>query len=237
MNELLLSARMALAAVFYPDPEAWDFLWELDEESTCTERDMASSGESLYSDQDEFIRYCGEIDSDMMSSLEARFSKEEWKILTAKGAWQNGPRLPQVLHLLKYLEDQIANQFDLFDLVLIAGCWGIVTSANGLRRRRPQAPNREAPPPVTSHRAAGHKAGSARTEAGDSRGFIWRTTWMSEKELLNAVKAAEKLKITKRTLLRWARENRIESVKVSRKVVLFTAEAIDDFVKSRAKKV
>ncbi|MGO9568460.1 MAG: helix-turn-helix domain-containing protein [Desulfomonilaceae bacterium] len=60
---------------------------------------------------------------------------------------------------------------------------------------------------------------------------------MSEKELLTAAEAAERLKIAKRTLLRWARENKIESVKLSRKVVLFTAEAIDDFVKSREHKV
>ena len=60
---------------------------------------------------------------------------------------------------------------------------------------------------------------------------------MPGKELLKPDEAAARLQITKRTLLRWARENRIESVKLSRKVVLFTAEAIDDFVKSRAKKV
>lgn len=60
---------------------------------------------------------------------------------------------------------------------------------------------------------------------------------MSEKELLTAAEAAERLKITKRTLLRWARETRIESVKLSRKVILFTAEAIDDFVDSREHKV
>ena len=60
---------------------------------------------------------------------------------------------------------------------------------------------------------------------------------MPGKELLKPDEAAARLQITKRTLLRWARENRIESVKLSRKVVLFTAEAIDDFVNSRANKV
>jgi excisionase family DNA binding protein len=60
---------------------------------------------------------------------------------------------------------------------------------------------------------------------------------MGEKELLTAAEAAERLTIAKRTLLRWARENKIESVKLSRKVVLFTAEAIDDFVKGRSSKV
>jgi excisionase family DNA binding protein len=60
---------------------------------------------------------------------------------------------------------------------------------------------------------------------------------MSETELLTADEAAEKLRIEKRTLLKWARENKIESVKLSRKVVLFTADAIDEFVQSRSKKI
>jgi excisionase family DNA binding protein len=60
---------------------------------------------------------------------------------------------------------------------------------------------------------------------------------MSEKELLTADEAAEKLRIAKRTLLRWARENRIESVRVSPKVVLFAPEAIDEFVTSKSKKI
>ncbi|MGB6064768.1 MAG: helix-turn-helix domain-containing protein [Desulfomonilaceae bacterium] len=60
---------------------------------------------------------------------------------------------------------------------------------------------------------------------------------MSEKELLTADEAAERLRIAKRTLLRWVRENRIQSVRLSRKVVLFTNEAIDEFVKSRTKKM
>ena len=50
------------------------------------------------------------------------------------------------------------------------------------------------------------------------------------KELLSADEAASKLKITKRTILRWAREGKIECVRISAKVVLFTAEAIDRFV-------
>jgi excisionase family DNA binding protein len=60
---------------------------------------------------------------------------------------------------------------------------------------------------------------------------------MSEKELLTPEEAAEKLRIAKRTLLRWARENKIQTVRLSRKVVLFTNEAIDAFVTDRAKKI
>jgi excisionase family DNA binding protein len=56
---------------------------------------------------------------------------------------------------------------------------------------------------------------------------------MSEKELLSAAEAAEKLTIAKRTLLRWARSGKIECVRISTKVVLFTTEAIDRFVDAR----
>jgi hypothetical protein len=124
MKELLLSARMALAAVFHPDPERWDFLWELNENTTCLESDMAKSGQFLYPDQDEFIRCWGEMDKEMMTQLGTTFSKGEWKVLTARSAWQNGRRLSQVLDLLRYLEDQIAKQFDLFDSALYSGLLG-----------------------------------------------------------------------------------------------------------------
>jgi excisionase family DNA binding protein len=60
---------------------------------------------------------------------------------------------------------------------------------------------------------------------------------MSEKELLTPDEAAEKLRIAKRTLLRWARENIIQTVRLSRKVVLFSNEAIDAFVTGREKKI
>jgi excisionase family DNA binding protein len=60
---------------------------------------------------------------------------------------------------------------------------------------------------------------------------------LSGKELLTAAEAAEKLRIEKRTLLKWARENKIQSVKLSRKMVLFTVEAVNDFVEDRSKKI
>ena len=56
---------------------------------------------------------------------------------------------------------------------------------------------------------------------------------MSDKELLTADEAAEKLRIAKRTLLRWARERKIESVRVSEKRILFTEEAIEKFIETR----
>lgn len=124
MKDLMLAVRMALAAAFNFDPDAWDLLWELNEESTCAERDIAEHGEAFYTDQDEFIEAWGEMDNDIMEMLGTGFSKGEWKVLSAKTAWQNGQRLPQVLSLLKYLEDQIASQFDLFDSVLHSGLLG-----------------------------------------------------------------------------------------------------------------
>ncbi len=124
MKDLLFSARMVLSAVVHPDPKVWDFLCQLHEDSTCTERDMAKLGETIYSDQDKYIRICGEMDAEMMEKLGTSFSKDEWEVLTAEGAWQNGRRLPQVFQLLKYLEDQIAKQFDLFDSVLYSGVLG-----------------------------------------------------------------------------------------------------------------
>ena len=76
-----------------------------------------------------------------------------------------------------------------------------------------------------------------RTEAGQyPAGTHGGPDECQEKELLTAAEAAERLRIEKRTLLKWARENKIESVKLSRKVVLFTAEAVDDFVEGRSKK-
>jgi excisionase family DNA binding protein len=56
---------------------------------------------------------------------------------------------------------------------------------------------------------------------------------MSEKELLTAAEAAAKLRIAKRTLLRWARENKIESVRVSEKRILFTEDGIERFLQAR----
>jgi hypothetical protein len=124
MKDLLLSARMALAAVFNSDPDAWDFLCEVHDEGSCTERDIATFGAVTYSNQDEFIKSWGEIVPEMADQLGTGFSESEWKTLTTKDAWQNRRRLPQILHLLTYLEDQIAKQFDLFDSVLHSGLLG-----------------------------------------------------------------------------------------------------------------
>ena len=60
-----------------------------------------------------------------------------------------------------------------------------------------------------------------------------RDAAMSAKELLTPDEAALLLKMTKRTILKWAREGKIESVRVSRKIILFAAEAIESSSKRR----
>ena len=124
MNDLMLSVRVAYAAVINRYPKQWDFLWRLAEESTCIERDMAEFAQELYPDQGELIRLCAEADNKKMEELGTAFSKGEWAILTAKRAWQNGRRLPQVFRLLKYLEDQISKQCDLYESVIYSGMLG-----------------------------------------------------------------------------------------------------------------
>ena len=53
---------------------------------------------------------------------------------------------------------------------------------------------------------------------------------MIRKELISADQAAQLLNVTRRTLLRWAREKKIECVRISSKTILFATEAIDEFV-------
>ena len=59
----------------------------------------------------------------------------------------------------------------------------------------------------------------------------------SRKELMTAAEAAEYLSITKRTILKWARAGRIERVKISGKVVLFSAEAVENFLNQQRNEV
>jgi excisionase family DNA binding protein len=60
---------------------------------------------------------------------------------------------------------------------------------------------------------------------------------MSEIELLTVDETAHKLNVTRRTILKWARENKIESIRISRKKILFSIDAIDEFLKSRTNRV
>lgn len=124
LNELMVSVRMALTAVFHPVSEGWDFLWDLHENSPCPEHYMALFGREEYPDQDEFITCWGEMDAELMDQLGSGFSEDEWAVLNAKRAWQNGTRRRQVLELMKYLEDRIAEQFDLFESVVHGGLPG-----------------------------------------------------------------------------------------------------------------
>lgn len=60
---------------------------------------------------------------------------------------------------------------------------------------------------------------------------------MSGKELMTAAEAAAHLNVTKRTILKWARSGKIERVKISNKVVLFSAEAVENFLKQKTNQV
>jgi excisionase family DNA binding protein len=60
---------------------------------------------------------------------------------------------------------------------------------------------------------------------------------MSERDLLTADETATKLSVTRRTILRWARENKIESIRVSNKKILFSRDAVDEFLKNRTNRV
>ncbi len=51
--------------------------------------------------------------------------------------------------------------------------------------------------------------------------------------LFTPEEAAEMFSVDKRTVLKWAREGKLESVKISSKVILFTRESINSFVNRR----
>lgn len=53
------------------------------------------------------------------------------------------------------------------------------------------------------------------------------------KELMSAVEAAQLLKVTKRKILKWARAGKIEREKISGRVVLFAAGAVENFLKEK----
>jgi excisionase family DNA binding protein len=59
----------------------------------------------------------------------------------------------------------------------------------------------------------------------------------NRKELMTAEEVAGLLKVTKRTILKWARAGRIERVKISGRVVLFTAQAVEKFLQQQTNQV
>ncbi len=106
LNRAFLSATMTLDAVLHPDPERWDILWHgyTSKGGRSVESVLAQLLPSVSHILDHFIQLWGEADDDFKKQLETTFHDEEWKILTAKGAWQNGSRLAQIVELLEYLE-------------------------------------------------------------------------------------------------------------------------------------
>ncbi len=59
----------------------------------------------------------------------------------------------------------------------------------------------------------------------------------SGKELLTADEAAAYLNLSKATILKWARKGKIERVKISAKLVLFSADAMGDFLNEKTNRV
>jgi hypothetical protein len=113
MNDLVISARMVLAAVLSQQSEVWDMFWCFAEDESRPERALAMLGQRVISDQDKYIRSYGQIDDEMFEALANGFNERERDALFAVDAWQNGHRLPQILYLTEYLETQMAKKFDL----------------------------------------------------------------------------------------------------------------------------
>ena len=128
---LVVSARIVLTAVFCPEPETWDTQWRFAEDDARPERTLAQLGKRVISDQGEYIRYYGEIDDEMFGKIAQGFSKHERDVLFPEDSWQNGHRLPQILHLTEYLENQMNEKFDLL-MAMVKNCE--VGKKNELRR-------------------------------------------------------------------------------------------------------
>lgn len=124
MQKVLLLGRTALDAVLRSDPQRWDRLCDVDGDNESRDIFLAEQTESLFTDQEAFIRSWGSIDDEMMDQLETTFSEEEWQVLTAKGAWQSKRRLTQITHTLAGIEEAIAKLFDWYESVLYSGLLG-----------------------------------------------------------------------------------------------------------------
>lgn len=118
---LVISARMVLTAVFSPQPEVWDTFWCFAEDQARPERTLAQLGEEVISDQDEYIKFYGQIDDEMFDALAKGFNERERATLFPEHAWQNRDRLSQILHLAAYLEGQMAKKYDLL-MSMVRNC-------------------------------------------------------------------------------------------------------------------
>jgi len=124
MQQVLLLGRTALDAVLRPDPERWDHFCNVGGDIESRDIFLAEQAESLFADQEEFIRSWGVMDEETFDLLGTTFSDEEWELLAAKGAWQSMKRLIQITNVLAGIEDSIAKLFDSFDSVLYSGLLG-----------------------------------------------------------------------------------------------------------------
>ncbi len=113
IHNLVISARMVLTAVFSPQPLAWDTFWLFAEDQSRPERALANLGKDFISDQDEYIKFYGQIDDEMFDAVGKGFNEQERDVLFAEDAWQNGHRLSQILHLAEHLGAQMERNYDL----------------------------------------------------------------------------------------------------------------------------
>lgn len=121
MHDLVISARMVLTGVFSAEPDIWDASWCFAENESCPESTLAQLGRTVISDQDEYIRYYGQVDHEIFEKLETGFSSHEWAVLSAEDAWQNGHRLPQILHLVEHLITQMEGKVE-FLMSMVRTC-------------------------------------------------------------------------------------------------------------------
>jgi len=121
MQDLVISSRMVLTAVFRTEPDAWDTFWCFAEDESCPERTLAQLGREVIFDQDEYIRLYGQVDDEMFSAIASGFNEHERDVLFAEDAWQNGHRLSQILHLTEYLETQMDRKYDLL-MSMVRNC-------------------------------------------------------------------------------------------------------------------
>jgi hypothetical protein len=121
MRDLVISAQMILSAVFCHESEVWDMYWFCAKDESCPERSLATIGKSVIPGLDEYIRSYGQVDDDMFKALACGFNEREREILFAEDAWQNGHRLSQILYLTGYLENQMAQKYDLL-MSMVTNC-------------------------------------------------------------------------------------------------------------------
>jgi hypothetical protein len=113
MDTEFLLATAVLDAVFYPHPERWDIMWHALEQKEPLDPIIAQLRRSFSNFVDALIIRWGEVDDDTRTYLETTFLDHEWRVLSAKRAWQNGRRLPEIMKVVEHIDSRLAETFDL----------------------------------------------------------------------------------------------------------------------------